>query len=141
MSITGDYIQTTGILLFEIDGLDPTQYDHLVILGLGDITGGSIDIQFGNGFVPAAGESFDLLSATRGLTLANVNFDVTGLPSNLQFTETVGANGLDLSFGPGIGSVPEPGTAAPIALGVLAMLAVRRKVLSRRSSHSCKTAP
>ena len=131
MSITGNYSQSAGVLLFEIDGLGPSQYDHLVISGLADITGGSIDIQFGNGFLPAAGESFDLVSAALGLHLANVNFDLIGLPSNLQFTETVGANGFGVSFGPASGSAPEPGTPALIALGGLSMLALRWKAVSR----------
>jgi T5SS/PEP-CTERM-associated repeat protein len=141
MSINGDYTQTNGLLLLEIDGLDATQYDHLAVSGLADITGGSIDIQFGNGFVPAAGESFDLLSATLGLKLADISFDVAGLPADLQFTETVGANELDLSFGPGSSSVPEPGTAAMFALGVLAMLAVRRKAVACLFQSLLQNAP
>jgi hypothetical protein len=141
MSITGNYTQTAGSLLFEIDGLDPTQYDHLAISGLADIMGGFIDIQFGNGFVPAAGESFDLLSAGLGLNLSGVTFDVIGLPSGVQFTESVGANGIDLSFGPGsTSSVPEPGSATLLALGVLAILAFRSKAVTRLSNHSRQTA-
>ena len=61
MTITGNYAQRSGVLLFEIDGLAPSQFDRLLISGLADMTGGSIDIVFGAGFMPAAGESFDLL--------------------------------------------------------------------------------
>ena len=127
MSITGNYTQTSGSLLFEIDGLGPAQFDRLVISGLATITGGTIDLLFGNGFVPAAGESFDLLFAALGLTLGNVSFDVTGLPPDVQFTETIGANGFELSFSPAIASAPEPGSTALFILGVLAMLVRRRK--------------
>ena len=134
MSITGNYTQTSGVLLFEIDGLGPTQFDRLLFSGLADITGGYIDIQFGNGFVPAAGESFDLLSAALGLSLANVNFDLIGLPPGLQFTETIGANGFEVSFAPAAsGSVPEPGAAGLIALGLGVLLARRRKATTRSS--------
>src|SRR5262249_46535212 len=119
---------------------DPTQYDHLAITGLADIMGGSIEILFGNGFVPAAGENFDLLSATLGLKLDGVSFDVIGLPSGLEFTEAVGANGFDLSFGPAsAASVPEPASVGLLGLGVLAMLAFRRKAVTRLS-RSPKTA-
>ena len=129
LSITGDYAQSSGVLLFEIDGLDPTEFDRLVISGLANISGGFIDIQFGNGFVPAAGESFDLVSADGGLTIANVAFDVIGLPSGLQFSDTVSPNGFEISFGES-SSVPEPSGAALLVLGLGMILAIRRKALS-----------
>jgi hypothetical protein len=99
MTVTGNYTQNSGVLLFEIDGVTPSQFDRVLISGLANITGGSIDVMFGAGFMPAAGENFDLLSATLGLNLANVNFAVIGLPANLLFTETVGANGFQLEDG------------------------------------------
>jgi T5SS/PEP-CTERM-associated repeat protein len=129
LSITGDYTQSSGVLLFEIDGFGPTQFDRLLISGLADISGGSIDIQFGNGFVPAAGESFDLVSAAGGLTIANVTFDVIGLPSGIQFIDTVGPNGFAISFGGG-SSAPEPSGTALLIVGLGMILAISRKALS-----------
>ena len=116
MTITGNYAQRSGALLFEIDGLASPQFDRLLISGLADVTGGSIDIMFGAGFMPAAGESFDLLSATLGLSLANVDFAVTGLPADLRFTETVGADGVQLDF-LATAPVDEPHTWALLAIG------------------------
>jgi T5SS/PEP-CTERM-associated repeat protein len=116
MTITGNYAQRSGALLFEIDGLAPSQFDRLLISGLADMTGGSIDIMFGAGFMPAAGESFDLLSATLGLSLANVDFAVIGQPADLRFTETVGADGLQLDF-LATAPVDEPNTWALLAIG------------------------
>jgi len=116
MTITGNYAQKSGVLLFEIDGLAPSQFDRLLISGLADMTGGSIDIMFGAGFVPAAGESFALLSATLGLSLANVDFPVIGLPADLRFTETVGADGLRLDF-VAAAPVDEPQSWALLAIG------------------------
>jgi len=124
MHITGDYTQTAGTLLFEIDGLGPGQFDQMLVSGLANITGGAIDIQFGNGFVPAAGESFDLLSAALGLTIGNVLFDVTGLPAGVQFSDVFGPNGIELSFAPGVSQgAPEPAAAALMTLGLAAVLA------------------
>ncbi len=129
LSINGDYSQRSGVLLFEIDGFGPTQFDHLLISGLANISGGFIDIEFGNGFVPAPGQSFDLLSAIGGLTIANFTFDVIGLPPGLQFIDTVGPNGFELSFA-GSRSAPESNGAALLILGLGMILASRRKALS-----------
>ena len=128
-TITGNYTQTAGSLLFEIDGLGPAQFDRLLVSGMADITGGSIDIQFGNGFVPAAGETFDLITAALGLTLSNVTFGVTGLPAGLQFTESFAANALDLNFTSGP-ATPEANPALFLLVGLAAMLC-RRKRYSR----------
>jgi len=134
MTITGNYAQRSGVLLFEIDGLAPSQFDRLLISGLADITGGSIDIVFGAGFVPAAGESFDLLSAALGLSLANVDFAVIGLPADLRFTETVGADGLQLDF-LATAPVDEPETWALLAIGApLIGWLMRRRGLPHRAS-------
>ena len=136
LSVTGNYSQTSGVLLFEIDGLGPAQFDQLVISGLANISGGSIDIQFGNGFTPAAGESFDLISAGLGLSLANVSLDVIGLPSGLEFTDSIGANGFTLNFTPGSqAAAPEPAAAVLFALGLAAMLTrrARARLSSRRA--------
>ena len=130
MSITGNYSQTSGTLLYEIDGLGPGQFDSLVVSGVANLTGGDIEIQFGNGFVPTDGETFDLFSALGGLTISNVAFDVIGLPSNLRFTETIGANGFDLSFASTGSSAPEPGGAVLFAVG-LGILLARRRMLVR----------
>jgi T5SS/PEP-CTERM-associated repeat protein len=133
-AITGNYTQTSGTLLFEIDGLGPGQFDQLLISGLANLTGGFIDIQFGSGFVPTAGESFDLLTAGLGLTLSNVAFEVQGLPPGLLFSEKIGTSGLDLSFAPV--TTPEPGTVAAILVGFAALLARRRQSTRGRTLPS-----
>jgi T5SS/PEP-CTERM-associated repeat protein len=132
LSINGDYHQSSGVLLFEIDGLGPAQYDRMVISGLANITGGYIDIQFGNGFVPVAGESFDLLSVLGGLAISNVIVDVTGLPSGLQFLDSIGPDGFEISFAGGI-SAPEPSGAVLLVLGLGIIVAARR--MQSSNSH------
>ncbi len=139
LSITGDYTQSSGVLLFEIDGFGPTQFDRLLISGLANISGGFIDIQFGNGFVPAAGESFDLVSASGGLTTANVAFDVIGLPSGLQFIDTVGPNRFEISFG-GSSSVPESSSVVLLILGLVMILTIRREGIIRLARAAFATA-
>jgi hypothetical protein len=119
------------VLLFEIDGLGPAQFDRLLVSGLANITGGFIDIQFGNGFVPGAGENFDLLSAVLGLTISNVTVNVTGLPSGLQFIDSIGPNGFQIGFA-GSNSAPEPSGAILLVLGLGIILASRWRRAPRR---------
>ena len=126
MSITGNYTQTSGSLLFEIDGLSPPSFDQLLISGVANISGGSIDVQFGDGFLPLPGESFDLISAAGGLAASNVSFDVTGLPAGLRFTDIFGANGLELSFAAASSSAPEPGAVVLLGTGIAILLARRK---------------
>jgi len=131
MTINGNYSQTSGSLLFEIDGLGPGEFDQLMISGFADFTGGSIDLLFGNGFVPLAGENFDLIFANAGLTASGLSFDVPGLPSGLQFTDTVGAGGLEVSFEGPSQPTPETAPAGMFLLGIAMILAaalVRRAI-------------
>ena len=132
MTVTGNFSQTSGMLLLEIDGLGPTQFDQLNVSGTADFTGGSIELLFGNGFVPTAGDSFDMLFAALGLNLSNVNFVVLGLPSDLNFAEIVGANGLSFDFTSNGGppppppQTPEPMTSLLLGTGLLAMAGYTR---------------
>ena len=127
MTVTGNYTQTSGELLFEIDGLGPTQFDRMVISGLANISGGTIDIIFGNGFAPAAGETFDVLSAALGLTITGVTFDVIGLPGGVQFFDTIGANGFTLGFASSTASAPEPAAVTLFTLGLAVLVARLRR--------------
>jgi fibronectin-binding autotransporter adhesin len=131
LTITGNYTQTSGELLFEIDGLGPTQFDRMVISGLANITGGSIDIIFGNGFTPAAGETFDLLSAALGITITGVTFDVIGLPPGLRFFDSIGANGFTFGFASDTASAPEPAGVMLFAMGLGVLIARSRRLLGR----------
>ena len=136
MTINGDYTQTSGSLLLEIDGAD--QFDQLIVSGMANFTGGSIDVLFGNGFVPTDGEDFDLIMASLGLNVSNIDFNVAGLPDGLNFNDTFTANGLELSFmgtqsggggnnGGGGTPTPEAGSVVTLSLGVAALLLLRKK--------------
>ncbi len=140
MTITGNYTQTHGKLVLDIDGSSPDQFDRLLVTGVADFEGGTIDIVFGDGFVPLAGEEFDLIDAIGGLTVTpDVTVDILDLPDGMTFAETFGPNGLDLSFGPGGGdggggvspppppsSVPEAGTASLFGTGFALVVLLRR---------------
>jgi hypothetical protein len=141
MVIKGNYTQNLGTLLFDIDGSSAGQFDQLSVTGLAVLKGGKIEITFGNGFTPLAGEQFDLISATGGLTASNISFDISGLPSGLKFDDTLGPNELDLSFA--VAPVPEPGIGLLCASGLAFMalaLARRRRCQMEPADQRVPTA-
>lgn len=65
MEVSGDFTQTSaGTLLIELAGLNPgTEYDRVDVSGTANLDG-ILDIDLLYGFVPAGGNSFDILMAT-----------------------------------------------------------------------------
>ena len=60
--IQGPYTQTTtGQLVTELSGLDTTQYDQLLVSGPATLNG-SLQIHLRNGFTPAVGNNFTVLT-------------------------------------------------------------------------------
>lgn len=63
LTITGSYAQSgVGLLNEEIDGPAPSQYDRLIVTGTASL-GGTLLIGSTNGYQPAAGLPFDMISA------------------------------------------------------------------------------
>lgn len=136
--ITGNYTQNTGATMFEIDGAGPGQFDKLIISGTAAFNGGSIDINFGNNFLPTAGEDFDLISALSLSKLAGVTVDVTGLPAGFVFADNFTSSGFDLftQQTPGGAPTPEPSTWLLMVSGLSSLIArrtCRRKTTSLTS--------
>ena len=134
MTITGNYTQSSGALVFDIDGDQPGQFDQLSVQGLANFAGGTIDINFENGFAPIAGDTFDLISAALGLRNSGVTVDVNGLAPGTDFTESFTANGLSFDLGPNVGpppppppTTPEPSTLFLLAIGIFALARYFRK--------------
>jgi hypothetical protein len=71
-----------------------------------------------------------MIFAALGLNLSNVNFVVLGLPSDLNFAEIVGANGISFDFasngGPPPPQTPEPMSGFLLGSGLLAMAGYTR---------------
>jgi T5SS/PEP-CTERM-associated repeat protein len=135
MTITGDYVQHSGTLLFEIDGPLSGQFDQLLISGFANLDGGTIQIIFGGGFLPVGGEDFDLISALLGLTAGDIAIDVLGLPAGLKFVDTFTSTGLSLAFEqtapPPVNPAPEPGTLALLCAALLSLPAARYRSAGR----------
>jgi hypothetical protein len=61
LSVDGNFTQTSGELYFRIDGPSPAQYSHLNIMGTAAF-GGTLNVSIFNGYMPVAGDTFELLS-------------------------------------------------------------------------------
>jgi hypothetical protein len=128
LTIEGNYDQlTSGVLEFEVFGIGApgVDYDRLIIQGDAALAG-TIEVTF-DGFSPALGDSWTLLSASGILTADSPTIEVLGLSSGIQLIHTFDAG----SYRIGVVAVPEPGTFVLLAMGSLATLIWWR---SRRSS-------
>jgi autotransporter-associated beta strand protein len=83
--VRGNYSQSAGTLQLEIGGTQPgTQYDRLVVDGVASLAG-MLDLRLTDSFLPAAGQSFELLTAEGGVDgeFEQVNFPK--LPDHLAW--------------------------------------------------------
>jgi hypothetical protein len=101
MNVTGDLTNASGTLRMELAGTGAGQYDKIVMTGA-LTAGGILDIDFLNGFTPAAGNSFDLFdfsSANGAFTLALPGLPV-GLNWNASNLLTTGVLSVSSALGP-----------------------------------------
>ena len=68
LTVAGDYTQQAGAIL-EIELRDAADFDAMIVTGSAALDG-AIDVQLADGFVPALGDSFDVLLATGGVNSA-----------------------------------------------------------------------
>jgi hypothetical protein len=118
LRIEGNYTQAPGASwLVELGGLTPaTQYDQLEITGAASLAG-SLTVSNINGFVPAPGDSFRILTAgSRTGTFANVT-----LPAQPAcMTTSYGAAGVTVAACPAGGVGPDGGTVSgPLAMSMV----------------------
>ncbi len=80
-----DYQQSsTGQLFMEITGTALNQYDRVLVNGSA-VLAGHLDLDIDGGFVPAVGQSFNLLSASGGLTGTFDSVSTSSMPPGLTF--------------------------------------------------------
>ena len=116
VNVEGDVVLGDGnTLTIEIAGINAgTQYDVISIDGQLTL-GGTLAIDLLDGFRPALGQSFDILSASSVVgSFDGLSFDTS------MFSPTFTGTGVTLTV------IPEPGTLA-LGLGGLALLARRRR--------------
>jgi hypothetical protein len=117
LTINGNLHFSSGLLDIKIAGLN--NLDQLAVTGLAEFTGGTLELDFIDGFVPHTGDAFyfllnDDLSA---LNFSNVTY--TGLPTGFQFDLASDGSGLDLeTLNDGAAPVPVPASVWMLGLGL-----------------------
>ena len=80
-----DYQQaSTGLVEFELTGTLLNQFDRLTVTDVAQL-GGSLNIDIDGAFVPALGNTFNIISAPGGVSGTFSNIDVSGMPAGLTF--------------------------------------------------------
>jgi len=109
----------TGVFEAQLAGTDPvTQYDWVSIDGPATLEG-VIDVLCIDGFVPKPGDTFDVLSAIKGITIGPSGLALTGAPG-FEWSLVEADRILRLEY------IPEPATLALLGLGGLVVLRRRR---------------
>lgn len=120
------------MLSLDVSGTTSNLLSQLDLSGLG-LFEGTIDIDFINGFAPTIGESFDLINAP-GASFSGATFDIEGLQSGFQYTDTF-ANGQFtlIAENNGASSTPEPGSIglAASTLALLSLVGLRMRLNDR----------
>ena len=84
ITVNGAYTQgMAGKIEIEIGGLTPmTEHDQLNVSGVATLLG-NIDVSLINGFVPAVGDTFDVVTFTSRAGAQPI-VDIVGLPASLE---------------------------------------------------------
>ena len=86
LALQGDFTQSsTGTLVAEISGPGPTDHDFLSITGDATIDG-TLEVRFIDGFLPTAGEVFDLISVGGSISGNFARITFPDLASGFQFS-------------------------------------------------------
>ncbi len=126
--ITGDYDLNSGVLQIEMNeydqGADPG-YDFVNVSGDANLNG-TLAVVFLDGFKPAVGDFFDVLTAadiTLGLGVFGLDQSAAPWEGGFVFSVVVGGNGEILR----LSAVPEPASLIILALGGLCLAFFRRR--------------
>ena len=106
-TINGNYHLLGGTLDIQIASL--AAFDKVVVTGLTELAGGTIQLDFINGFAPQAGDTFNFLESDNVTLTPFVKFIVTGLANGFDFDVFIDGNGLRFqAFNDGVAVAPVP---------------------------------
>lgn len=113
LNIQGNYQQQpTGSLELEIGGTASGLHDQLIVTGGNMSLEGQVTLKFVDGYLPRAGDQFDLLSVVGGLFNSAANFSFTGLAPGWQFSQVFDGDSSKLIVTSLNNAQPVPGTGA-----------------------------
>jgi autotransporter-associated beta strand protein len=104
LTVDGDYTQASGATL-EVQLRSLADFDALIVTGAASLDG-TLSVQLGEGFMPTAGERFDLLTAVDGITGTFSNLLLPDLGAFLTFNALYEANLVALTVVPLSVSLP-----------------------------------
>jgi hypothetical protein len=124
--VSGDFLQNGGAVEFELAGLlRGTEFDAIDVSGLANLNG-TLDINLVGGYVPAFGDSFELVNfvsfaGNPDFDFSDANLSVYGLQWNTSQFSTGG-----ILF---VSAIPEPCTAILMLpfLGLIGRRDVRKR--------------
>jgi len=130
LTITGDYLQSGGVLQIDIlsAGTPGVDYSQLDVTG-DAFLGGTLELEFLNGFAPGA---YEFLVAGGALSGGVSSVDIEGATCPyciVSFGQAQHGMIVDVEAG---SPTPEPATGLPVAAGLLFALWPRRRPLRHR---------
>jgi fibronectin-binding autotransporter adhesin len=130
LTISGDYTQDAlGALLIELGGTTQgTNYDFLKITGTATLVG-LLDVDLYGGFIPQAGNVFEILEAQSGISGTFGSYD---LPYGINYWDiTYGSNIVSLEYLGGGQPVPVPSILLLLGTGLIGLAGLMRRKLKR----------
>jgi len=105
LAIHGNFEQDAGLLPIHISAATSGSYDSLSVSGSATL-GGSIEVDFVNGYAPKSGDAFTLIQSP-GVTGAFGNVTIAGILNTWKYSLAAAAQGLVLeSLGDGATTIP-----------------------------------
>ena len=130
LKITGDFSQTGGITKVSVFGISSGQFSQLDATGNVSFSGGTVEFDFGNGFAPLKGQTFQFIDPPQSVDVNGLTYSFTGLAPGFDFTVTPDTNGLLFTaLNNGIATTtatPEPASLGLLTIGVGLLLLQRR---------------
>jgi T5SS/PEP-CTERM-associated repeat protein len=117
-------LDPSGTIRVQVGGTDPSDYDQIMVKNGNVSLGGTLDLEFVNGFLPKQGDQFNIFIDDFSGSFSNV--EVSGL-GDWNYTVAGGPTGVTLNSMSDAVAVPEPGAPALLALSIPGVLWLRRR--------------
>ncbi|MBS0658271.1 MAG: hypothetical protein JSR82_08520 [Verrucomicrobia bacterium] len=125
-TIEGAYLQQAGILAIAAAGPGAGQFDTLTVTGGATFNGGTIQLDFVDGYLPRTGDTFRFLIGPSASIASGVAFTYTGAEPGFLFNVQVLPDG-SLEFKALNNAIPEPGASVLLTAAGLILLRCRRR--------------